>query len=247
MQTFVANRVAEIQNHINPNCWHYVNTKLNPADHASRGLSTRDLKKCSHWWQGPQFLTLDSNKWPKIPEKMISLKNLPEIKNKVLFQQVTNEEKPMLIRYSSLAKLFRIKNFRGVKVILPTELLNSRNIWLRIVQSQYYSQEIQCLNKKQHLSNKSSILALTPTLDVNKVLRVYGRLKHAKLADDVKHRAILPPNGFFTTLVIRQAHEKTMHGDLQLTLRFIRETYWIVRGTNTVRNHINKCVTCFRY
>ena len=40
---FVANRVQQIQEHSSPNQWHYVDTKLNPADHASRGLSANGL------------------------------------------------------------------------------------------------------------------------------------------------------------------------------------------------------------
>lgn len=100
---------------------------------------------------------------------------------------------------------------------------------------------------KQRLSNKSTILSLTPFLDNDEILRVGGRLKHAKLPEDVKHPIILPSGGFFTTLIIRRTHEQAMHGGLQLTLRLIRETYWIVRGKNLVRNHINKCVICFRY
>ena len=37
-QTFVANRVALIHDGSSPDQWRYVNTELNPADDASRGL-----------------------------------------------------------------------------------------------------------------------------------------------------------------------------------------------------------------
>ena len=36
--TFVANRLELIQEATNPEQWRYINTKLNPADHASRGM-----------------------------------------------------------------------------------------------------------------------------------------------------------------------------------------------------------------
>lgn len=54
--TFVANRVAEIQELTDPRCWNYVPSKDNPADIASRGLFPRDLVKNHQWWHGPEFL-----------------------------------------------------------------------------------------------------------------------------------------------------------------------------------------------
>lgn len=189
---------------------------------------------------------------------IINVKNLPEIRVKILTLREPIEEPPLLVRYSSIMKLFRItahclrwtkkfKSFRGIPVILPSELINSRTIWLRIIQTQHYGREIQCLQKKQRLSNKCTILSLTPFMDSDEILRVGGRLKHTKLPEDIKHPIILPAKGFFTTLIIRRTHEQAMHGGVQLTLRLIRETYCIVRGKNLVRNHINKCTICFRY
>lgn len=54
-QIFFANRVQQIQDHTSPDQWHFVDTKLNPADHASRGLSAQQLIK-SNWIIGPAFL-----------------------------------------------------------------------------------------------------------------------------------------------------------------------------------------------
>ena len=43
--TFVANRLAVIHDGSHTSEWRYINTKLNPADHASRGLSADSLVK----------------------------------------------------------------------------------------------------------------------------------------------------------------------------------------------------------
>ncbi|XP_076301661.1 uncharacterized protein LOC143219643 [Lasioglossum baleicum] len=56
-KTFVANRVAEIQNLYSPDVWHHIRSKDNPADPASRGLSGDALATNSLWWQGPSFLS----------------------------------------------------------------------------------------------------------------------------------------------------------------------------------------------
>ena len=53
---FVANRVQQIRDHTSPSQWKYVETDLNPADNASRGLYAKDLIKNSRWWNGPDFL-----------------------------------------------------------------------------------------------------------------------------------------------------------------------------------------------
>ena len=54
--TFVANRVQEIHNFTKPDQWHYVGTDTNPADAASRGLTSHQLVHDSCWLKGPEFL-----------------------------------------------------------------------------------------------------------------------------------------------------------------------------------------------
>lgn len=55
-ETFLANRVTKIQQLVNPIHWYHVGTKDNPADVASRGMIAADLKNCSIWWKGPEWL-----------------------------------------------------------------------------------------------------------------------------------------------------------------------------------------------
>lgn len=61
--TFVANRVQQIRDHTSPNQWHYVETKSNPADDASRGLSARSLVDRKRWINGPAFLWENDESW----------------------------------------------------------------------------------------------------------------------------------------------------------------------------------------
>ncbi|KAL0149906.1 hypothetical protein M9458_054789 [Cirrhinus mrigala] len=53
--TFVANRVQRIRNGTTTEQWRYVPTEENPADHASRGLTVKELL-ASNWFVGPKFL-----------------------------------------------------------------------------------------------------------------------------------------------------------------------------------------------
>ena len=45
----------------------YVNTELNPADDASRGVPANSLKR---WIEGPEFLRQTNESWPKRPAAM---------------------------------------------------------------------------------------------------------------------------------------------------------------------------------
>ena len=53
---FVSNRVQQIRDLTLPNQWRYVDTKSNPADIASRGMSAGHLISSTEWWNGPKFL-----------------------------------------------------------------------------------------------------------------------------------------------------------------------------------------------
>jgi hypothetical protein len=54
---FVANRIAIISDGSDVSQWKYVPSKLNPADHASRGLIANELMTKGEWLYGPEFLS----------------------------------------------------------------------------------------------------------------------------------------------------------------------------------------------
>jgi hypothetical protein len=55
-ETFVANKIAEVQDVFPRNRWDYVNSEDNPADCASRGISYHCLANHILWWVGPKRL-----------------------------------------------------------------------------------------------------------------------------------------------------------------------------------------------
>ena len=63
-QTFVANRVAAIREQSLPSQWRYVETKLDPADNTSRGMTVTESNRCL---KGPDFLWQSKENWPKRP------------------------------------------------------------------------------------------------------------------------------------------------------------------------------------
>ena len=62
----------------------------------------------------------------------------------------------------------------------------------------------------------------------NHLLRVGGRLSYSLFEEDAKHPLILPADCQLTTLLIRDANHRTLHGGTQLIFSTIRRQYWIV-------------------
>ena len=59
----MANRVSFIREDSSPSQRKYINTKLNPADDASRGVSAESFIQDDRWIKGPAFLTRPESEW----------------------------------------------------------------------------------------------------------------------------------------------------------------------------------------
>ncbi|XP_063993672.1 uncharacterized protein LOC135171214 [Diachasmimorpha longicaudata] len=64
LQTFVSNRVANIQARSEPADWRHVRTHENPADLVSRGQDIKDFITSNIWFEGPSWLQAEENSWP---------------------------------------------------------------------------------------------------------------------------------------------------------------------------------------
>ncbi|XP_028314842.1 uncharacterized protein LOC114470696 [Gouania willdenowi] len=103
-QTFVANRISVVRDATEVAQWRYVNTKENPADEASRGLTAERFLNCRRWIEGPEFLYKQQQKWPKPYLEIAISVHDPEIKQDVTVNAiVTNPLNPTntLINYFS--------------------------------------------------------------------------------------------------------------------------------------------------
>ena len=80
---FVANRIGEIQSNSNPDQWRYIPTKINPADHLTRGLNVAELIERKCWWEGPEYLQNSESEWPANKVcNITSKRTIKEVKKK---------------------------------------------------------------------------------------------------------------------------------------------------------------------
>lgn len=77
LETFVGNRVTQIQEITNVTDWRHIPSKLNPADILSRGCRAEEIQKNGLWTCGPPFLEHIDCEWPINPIKqVVSLVNI---------------------------------------------------------------------------------------------------------------------------------------------------------------------------
>lgn len=248
-QTFVANRVSQIKQLL-PNAeWNHVISADNPADIISRGLEPEKMVNYSLWWNGPHWL-----KTNQIP----FTKRMPQPNQETKLCHTTTaeiEKNDLWNRFSSLDKMIRVLSYcykftnkQTTNKLLTCNELNVtlKRILLKI-QQQEFKDDLKTIQGGQPLKKNKTISTLDPFIDEDGLLRVGGRLQNSELPYNQKHPILLPYNHHVTSLIIQDAHLKTLHGGNKLTLAYLRQRYWIISGKRKVKSLINKCVRCIRY
>ena len=177
---FVANRVQRIRDTTDPNQWLYVETRQNPADHASRGLMVAELCE-SNWLTGPRFLWEQEIKMnQRSPELLVGD---PEVK---VLKTFASEYENFLDRLkgfsdwnvalNTIARIQRLAKRDQTGPIRVEERRKAATTLIRIAQGQAFGEEQEWLGQKPvKLPKTSKLHQLDPTLE-DGLLRVGGRL-----------------------------------------------------------------------
>ncbi|KAL2083621.1 hypothetical protein ACEWY4_021394 [Coilia grayii] len=82
--TYVANRTSRIREATQISQWKYIDTKRNPADDCSRGVSVDRFMRNSSWICGPEFLFSSEDEWPtKAMDRVQLCEDDPEVRKSV--------------------------------------------------------------------------------------------------------------------------------------------------------------------
>lgn len=256
---FVANRVVEILENVHCNKWHYVDSLNNPADIASRGMFLSKLRSCDLWWAGPKWLTQKeipfSNK--KIEETDLEMKKGKIMVNVNINEKEKSETKTLieqLEEFETLQEMVKVLTYcrrflnykrypsESQKILKPEELDETLNACVRLIQNEEFTEDIQRLKNDKPVKKNSCLKSLNPYIDGAGILRVGGRLRHSELKE--KHPIIMGTKNNLTSLIVADAHSRTMHGGVQLMLCYLRSKYWILKVKGLVKKHIHQCLTC---
>ena len=247
---YVTNRIRQVRDNSCPESWFYVPTSINPADHASRGMTTAQLIQ-SNWFTGPDFLWTEPIQVPTQKAPHIESDD-PEVKSFCSTSQNTSQSQTLyhrLHRFSSWSKvlkvteifLTKIANIRGVS-LQPNAALH---YIVKSMQAEHFP-ELNTLTAKKPISTSSKLFNLNPFIDEHGVMRVGGRLNRSTtISFSEKHPILLPKASHLTNLLLRHFHEQVAHQGRNLTLAKMRSSgFWIIGARGLVTSLTHQCVVC---
>lgn len=235
---FVQRRVDEIKQNKELEL-RYVNTKVNPADVATRPENWQSNKDL--WFHGPEFLLQTEEYWPSCKQSSDDITLLVgealdgsddvELTMREVESVETCEEEPM------------DEDNPVVEFTLPLgdtnpETESVRNI--KRLQSESFPEE--SLGKETHLSRNLGLFR-----DVEGLIRCKGRMSNTNWPYDKKYPILIPKDSAFTTEIIQKAHNDNFHIGTAHTLSMVRHKYWIPQGRAQVKKVIKSCPKCIKY
>ena len=252
-QIFVSNRLGEISEITKIPEWHWVPTKENPADDATR-LAKTDLHENRRWFEGPDFLSLPESEWPiekTLTNQEKSDINAIEEKKLQVCVIITSPEKFTLVTrllgwrgLLNVAERIRklCSRWRGGRLLSAQGVDSNENYWFRVIQVECFGNEIKALNSGKTVSNKSKIISLNPFLDGEGILRCNGR---ATLATGFNNEPIiLDAKHVATRSLISEFHRNWKHGSNNTVLNEIRQRFYIIGLRNALKSIVSRCLTC---
>ena len=255
--TFVANRCSHILDLIPNVQWGYVPSGLNPADIASRGCRSSELRSSELWWRGPSWLS--TNELPDVVQE-VSETDLEQRRTAFFCALLTSTDVLSIVnRFSSFERLRRSvayvlrfinncrkKNDRRFGDLTVPEIDQSLVVVLRLIQKEVFAKDYATLVLRSPLTSTSKIRQLTPFIDSEGLIRVGGRLENSGLPYSIIHPVLLP-KGHFVDILISHLHNKYYHAGATLILSMLRQRFFVTGIRGLIRANLKKCPVCQRY
>ena len=261
LKQFVANRVQEILKLFPTTIWSYCHTTDNAADLLTRGITPSQLASSQLWFQGPSWLTSESN-WPTWSptsvhhiqisnEELLTSEAVPAVDSMHGVHKIID-----ITRHSSLTKLHRVTAYvqrfianlqnplqKKIGPLTVQEIDKAQKLWLRCTQEQVFSNAIANLKSKSS-SRLPLVRQLHLQLNDEGIIFCGGRIHNAPVSNLTKFPYLLPRRHRLTDLIVRDVHEKNFHAGTNSTVTYLRQRYWIPAARQCVRNILKHCVVC---
>ena len=246
--SFVATKIAEIQNKSDAREWWWIATSDNPADMVTRSTSPTQIGSRSMWQRGPNFLQLPVDQWPisqavqdqELPDRIgVHIINIDNQSEETGIGVVINVDK--FNSYSKLlrvtARLVELRNEKKLSAIgkSPTaeHLLQAEAMWVKHIQRDLLQSDWQNRFKR-----------LGPSISDDGVI-VVGKRMARWLKDNWNQDAfvLLPAKHRFTQLFIQHVHASD-HAGVDVTLAKVQRKFWVPGARKIIKQIKNDCVTC---
>ena len=106
-----------------------------------------------------------------------------------------------------------------------------------------FSDERSQLRSGKQRKQNNCILKLNPRV-FEGILRVRGQLQQSKQPFDLQHPIVLPDPHHVTNLIVEDSYRAVGHTGPSITWTSLRQRFWIIRGTSTVRKILGNCLLC---
>ena len=257
---YVANRIRLIDEYSEKRQWHYIDTKENPSDFASRGISPNEKDKVEMWLNGPHFLRSPDVSWKYKRPEVVVIADDKEVKQENVVHAIRRTEFSVLnvleTRVSSWNRMIRIlvwmmrfvsKEWKKTKeeTISVAEIESAKIKLIKLIQVRAYGDEIERLKSEGGPKTVKGLEKLDPMIDDRGVLRVGGRLARAEASDLFRFPIIIPKKAVATRRLIEWHHRRIEHRGKHSTVGRLRDQgYWIVGASKEVGSVVHRCVRC---
>jgi len=132
---------------------------------------------------------------------------------------------------------------KSVGELTANEFTAARMYWVRVVQEEAFTAELQLLWKNLLLPRGSRIARFNLFLE-ERFICLGGRLQCADLSREQQHPLLLDGAHHFTELFILQTHVRLHHFGVRIILSQLRSEFWILRVRQTVKRVLHTCLAC---
>ncbi|XP_044573629.1 uncharacterized protein LOC123257755 [Drosophila ananassae] len=196
---------------------------------------------------------------PKRGVTLVKRTGIPEETSGQLARNCTHRRSGCRRRRGDAERLLRttawvlrfIRRCRGQRDELENYGLNvaeceaAEDLLFHRAQREAFPDEMQAAEKGLDVAKGSDICGLAPYLDGNGILRAYGRIDAALcIPYSARRPVILSHQHGLTEMIVRDAHVRMKHQNVDATLAEIRTRFWITRLRRVLRSVISGSSEC---
>ena len=249
--TFVATRIAEIQQKTDPTEWWWVSTDHNPADLTTRITLPNEIGENSTWQRGPEYLRSPIDMWPIRQDCKIEANQLPDrvgitmtanvqsaqLETDISFEDVkvgnVNDYNKLMKVTSLILSIAKARSFKGMAGAITLSALKRAEVeWIRYAQLQLRSGwKVRFRRLGPYINNEGLIVVGS---------RMANWLRNTWNSCEF---ILLPGDCEIATLYVKLVHERD-HAGVDVTVAKVRGKFWIPRLRKIVKRIKNQCITC---